>query len=339
MVWRRSPPSGTASPIRQRPPRWLSHASSWSVSTILLDTASLYYRAYFALPESMTSPAGQPVNAVRGLLDTIAALMRERQANSVIACWDEDWRPQWRVDLIPSYKTHRLVEAGSSGDASAEETPDTLSPQIDLIAELLPLLGIPIVGSADREADDVIATLAHHVEGGIDIASGDRDLVQLVNERVTLLFTGGSSAARGGRPWIEFTPPVVLERFGVPASAYADLAIMRGDPSDGLPGVPGIGEKTAVALLRAFGTLDGVLGAAADPASGKPMTPAVRARLMGAREDVRRAERVVRLSPDEPLTLHTPSPSADVLQVAEQWGVHVSARRVLEAARSVPNTQ
>ena len=296
---------------------------------LLLDSASLYYRAYFALPETMVGPDGQPVNAVRGFLDTVAALTRDRAPARVIACWDDDWRPQWRVDLVPSYKTHRLLDEAEG----TEETPDTLSPQIDILRGLLPQLGIPIVGANDAEADDVIATLAHHGTGQVDIASGDRDLVQLVDDRVTLLFTGGSSASRKGRPWEVITPAAAEARYGVPASRYADLAVLRGDPSDGLPGVRGVGEKTAAALIQAFGDLQGILTAAADPASPRPMTPTVRERLLESREEILRAERVVRLTPDARYgAMPGPiRPRADALDIAAGYGVAASAQRVLDA--------
>ena len=296
---------------------------------LLLDSASLYYRAYFALPETMVGPDGQPVNAVRGFLDTVAALARDRAPARVIACWDDDWRPQWRVELVPSYKTHRVLDESEG----TEETPDTLSPQIDILRTLLPHLGIPIVGADGAEADDVIATLAHCDPGTVDIASGDRDLVQLVDDRVTLLFTGGSSASRQGRPWDVITPGAAVERYGVPASRYADLAVLRGDPSDGLPGVRGVGEKTAAALIQAFGGLDGILAAAADADSPRPMTPTVRQRLLESREEILRAERVVRLAPDagygampDPIR-----PSSDALDIAAGFGVATSAQRVLDA--------
>lgn len=301
------------------------------MALILLDTASLYYRAYFALPESMTAPDGRPVNAVRGLIDTIATLVRERGPAQVVACWDDDWRPQWRVDLIPSYKTHRLAAGGDTGVLDLEETPDTLAPQIDIIADLLPALGIPIVGQPACEADDVIATLAHDANVRTDIASGDRDLVQLVNDQVTLLFTGGSSASRGGRPWLEVTPPVAHERFGVPPSLYADLAILRGDPSDGLPGVKGIGEKTAVALVSAYGPVSAVVAAAEDPLSGRPMTPGIRAKLLAASDDIARADKVVRLRPRDRPMWEWPPVRPDGLALADSWGVGSSVRRLMDA--------
>ena len=306
---------------------------------LLLDTASLYYRAYFALPESLVSPEGIPVNAVRGTLDTVAAIVSARGSSPVIACWDDDWRPQWRVDLIPTYKTHRVALEGTV----EEEVPDTLAPQVDMLRQLLPALGIPVVGAAEAEADDVIADLAAAYSGRVDIASGDRDLVQLVDHRVTLLFTGGSSASRGGKPWLSLDPEAALARFGVPADRYADLAILRGDPSDGLPGAPGIGDKTAAALVNAFGDLTSILAAAEEPSVGRPMTPAVRRRLQESTDDLLAAERVVRLTPQPGRSHLVPPPSgpADLtarqqgMELAAAWGVDAPARRLVAALQAV----
>ncbi len=299
------------------------------MTRLLLDSASLYYRSYFALPESITAPDGTPVNAVRGFLDTVAALVTDRGSSSVVACWDDDWRPQWRVDLVPSYKTHRVAE--DLGDPTAEEVPDTLAAQVDLLRQVLPLLGIPVVGAAGAEADDVIATLC--AASRTDVASGDRDLVQLVSDSTTLLFTGGTSASRGGQPWIVYTPSEVQARFGVRPSQYADLAILRGDPSDGLPGVKGIGEKTAVALVQAFGGLDGIWAALRDPESPRPMTAGIRGKLLAAEAELPRWDAVVRLVPREGITLpreSEPDPDA-ALEFGDTWGVRRAVERILAA--------
>lgn len=309
---------------------------------LLLDTASLYYRAYYALPETLVAPDGTPVNAVRGLLDTVAAMVSARGSASVIACWDDDWRPQWRVELVPSYKTHRVAGADGPDEAQAEEVPDTLAPQVDLLRELLPALGVPVVGARDAEADDVIADLSADTSRACDIASGDRDLVQLVSDRVTLLYTGGSSASRGRKPWVALDPDEATARFGVPPHLYADLAILRGDPSDGLPGARGIGDKTAIALIEAFGDLRAILAAADDPASPRPMTPAVRKALLGGRESLLAAEQVVRLAPRpgrSPVPQHEGADAVDVpaagLDLARAWGVEAPAQRLVAALQAV----
>ena len=309
---------------------------------LLLDTASLYYRSYFALPETLVAPDGTPVNAVRGVLDTVAAMVSARGSARVVACWDEDWRPQWRVDLVPSYKTHRVAEDTASHGAVTsevmEEVPDTLAPQVDLLREILPALGVPVVGAPEAEADDVIADLSAQLAGPVDIASGDRDLVQLVDDRVTLLFTGGSSASRGGKPWVTIDPQTAAERFGVAPILYADLAILRGDPSDGLPGARGIGDKTAQALVAAYGDLHGILAAAQDPSAGKPMTPAVRQRLLDAPEQLLDAERVVRLSHRpgrSEMPVHADVSAEQGMTLAEAWGVEAPARRLVNALQAV----
>jgi 5'-3' exonuclease len=322
---------------RHRPVRRERHHGPVSSSPrgLLLDSASLYYRSYFALPETLVSPDGIPINAVRGFLDTVAALVTARNSAPVIACWDDDWRPQWRVDLVPSYKTHRVADAEAPDE---EAVPDTLAPQVDILREILPLLGVPVVGAPEAEADDVIADLSHVLAGDVDIASGDRDLVQLVSPRVTLLYTGGTSASRGGRPWVDIDPSTARDRFGVPAELYADLAILRGDPSDGLPGAKGIGDKTAVALIQAFGALDGILTAADDPNSTRPMTPAIRRSLLASATQLRAAEQAVRLTyrPGRSALPTTGSPDpARALALAAAWGVQAAAGRVTAALQAV----
>ena len=317
-------------------------APALPVPGLLLDTASLYYRSYFALPETLVAPDGTPVNAVRGVLDTVATMVSARGSAYVVACWDEDWRPQWRVDLVPSYKTHRVApDSASLGPDTGvilEEVPDTLAPQVDLLRQLLPALGVPVVGAPGCEADDVIADLSAQWPGTVDIASGDRDLVQLVDERVTLLFTGGNSASRGGKPWVTIDPETAVERFGVAPTHYADLAILRGDPSDGLPGARGIGDKTAQALVAAFGDLRQILAAAGDPSTGRPMTPAVRQRLLDAREQLLDAERVVRLehrAGRSDLSVHTDASVEQGIALAEAWGVGMPAARLVAALQAV----
>lgn len=312
------------------------------VRTLLLDSASLYYRSYFALPETLVSPDGIPVNAVRGFLDTVAQMVSVRGPGRVVACWDDDWRPQWRVTLVPTYKTHRVAESPPSSPEpdgeSIEEVPDTLAPQVDMLRELLPLLGVPVVGSPEAEADDVIADLSSLLPGYIDIASGDRDMVQLISDRVTLLYTGGNSASRGGQPWVAMDPATAQSRFGVPPHVYADLATLRGDPSDGLPGAKGIGDKTAAALVLAFGSLADILAAAEDPDSPRPMTPAVRRRLLESRDALGAAEAVVRLRMVDGRTAPPGSQEVDTeagLALADRWGVGAPAQRLVVALHAV----
>ena len=219
---------------------------------MLLDSASLYFRAFYGMPDSLRSPDGQPVNAVRGLLDFIARLVTDHQPAQLVACMDADWRPEFRVAAIPSYKAHRMAYPGSV----EEEVPDDLSPQIPVIEDVLDALGIARVGIPGYEADDVIGTYTLTTTGAVDVVTGDRDLFQLVDDSrpVRILYT-----ARGvGRLEI-IDEPTVTKKYGIPGRAYADFATLRGDPSDGLPGVKGVGDKTAAALITQWGSLDALL--------------------------------------------------------------------------------
>ena len=213
---------------------------------MLLDSAGLYYRAFHGVPESITAPDGTPVNAVRGFLDMCTALVASRTPTGLVACWDDDWRPEWRVDLLASYKAHRVAADG------AEDEPETLGVQVGIIAEVLAALGIARVGAADFEADDVIATLARrHAARGepVEVVTGDRDLIQLVDDAsgVRVLYTG-----RGIRRVEVLDEAAVVAAHGVRPQQYTDLAILRGDPSDGLPGVPGIGSEDGRRPARAL---------------------------------------------------------------------------------------
>lgn len=296
---------------------------------MLLDTASLYFRAYFGVPDSVRAPDGTPVNAVRGLLDFIARLVADHSPDDLVACMDADWRPQWRVDLIPSYKAHRVAEEVPGG-SDVEEIPDTLSPQVPVIEAVLDALGIARVGVPGYEADDVIGTLTGTAPGPVDIVTGDRDLFQLVDDargvRVLYPLKGVGSLDLVDGAWLR-------AKYGVDGSGYADLALLRGDPSDGLPGVPGVGEKTAAKLLEAYGDLAGIMAAAADPLSR--ITPAQRRRLVEAREYVAVAPKVVRVAGDVPLPVFDPElpkepADPEVLEaLAERWGLGGSLQRLL----------
>ncbi|THA34913.1 5'-3' exonuclease [Streptomyces sp. A1277] len=297
---------------------------------MLLDTASLYFRAYFGVPDSVRAPDGTPVNAVRGLLDFIGRLVRDHRPDDLVACWDADWRPQWRVDLIPSYKAHRVAVETGAGAPDEEETPDTLAPQVPVIAEVLDTLGIARVGVAGYEADDVIGTLAGRAAGPVDIVTGDRDLYQLVDDarRVRVLYPvkGVGTLQVTDEAWLR-------EKYGVDGPGYVDLALLRGDPSDGLPGVPGIGEKTAAKLLDAFGDLAGIMAAVDDPAARLP--PSQRRRLDEARAYVAVAPKVVRVAGDVPLPDFDPAlpagprDPAALDALAARWGLGGALQRLL----------
>ena len=295
---------------------------------MLLDSAGLYYRAFHGVPESMTAPDGTPVNAVRGFLDMCTALVSSRQPTGLVACWDDDWRPQWRVALLPSYKAHRVAADGG------EDEPETLGVQVTIIAEVLAALGIARVGAADFEADDVIATLARrHASRGepVEVVTGDRDLIQLVDDAagIRVLYTG-----RGIRRVEVLDEASVLAAHGVRPQQYTDLAILRGDPSDGLPGVPGIGTKTAAALLERFGDMAGILRAIA--AEGSGVSPRIAASLRDHRDYLARAEQVVRAAdaPVDEVGVQIPDRPADedaLAVLAERWGIEAPLSRLQDA--------
>lgn len=299
---------------------------------MLLDTASLYFRAFFGVPDSVRAPDGTPVNAVRGLMDFISRLVGDYDPTHLACCWDEDWRPQWRVDLIPSYKAHRVEEVGAGPAPDVEEVPDPLQAQIPVIVDVLTAFGIPIVGAPEMEADDVIGTLATGAGMPVDVVTGDRDLFQLVDDtaQVRVLYTarGVGRHERVDNAWVR-------DKYGVDAAQYADFATLRGDTSDGLPGVPGVGEKTAATLLTRFGSIEAIVRAAADPDS--EMGPGPRGKIKASADYLAVAPRVVAVRRDLDLgrpDLTRPRTVADqeaVLSLDERWGLGSSAVRLVEA--------
>ncbi|RIX27569.1 5'-3' exonuclease [Amnibacterium setariae] len=299
---------------------------------MLLDTAALYFRAFHGLPETITAPDGTPVNAVRGLLDIIARLVDEFAPTDLVACWDDAWRPRWRVALVPSYKAHRLAEAGDGERPDVEVVPEALTRQIPIIREALEALGIAVVGAADHEADDVIGTLAATASTPVDVVTSDRDLYQVIDDERGVRVI---STARGMRDLELVTDEVVQGKYGVRADRYADFATLRGDPSDGLPGVAGIGEKTAAALLGRFGDLDGVLAAGRTTSSGIPAGQA--AKLRAGEEYARTAVTAVRVVRDLPLgdvdaAIALPDAARAAGEaLAERWDLGGSMTRVLAA--------
>jgi 5'-3' exonuclease len=296
---------------------------------LLLDSASLYFRAFYGVPQTLTAPDGTPVNAVRGMLDFLTRLLDDVRPAALAACWDDDWRPQWRVDLIPSYKAHRVVEEVPSG-TDVEETPDPLAVQVPVIREALELLGVAVVGAAQYEADDVIGTLTEQWAGPVDIVTGDRDLFQLVEAArpVRVLYT-----ARGVGRHEVIDASEVRRRYSVEPEQYADFAALRGDASDGLPGVKGIGDKSAASLLSAHGDLAGVRAAAERP--GGWLGPAQRRALLAAADYLEAAPTVVRVvrnidlgAPD--LSIRPPDEDG-IAALSERWGLGGSADRAVAA--------
>jgi 5'-3' exonuclease len=312
---------------------------------LLLDGASMWFRAFYGVPSSITSPDGRPVNALRGFLDAVATLITRERPGRLVVCDDWDWRPQWRVDLVPSYKAHRVAEPNPDGEPDIEEVPDDLTPQVEWILDVLDAFGIPTAGAPGYEADDVLGTLAaRERRDPVVVVSGDRDLLQVVADEpvpVKVLYLG-----RGLSNASMFGPAEVAERYGVPAhragAAYAELALLRGDPSDGLPGVAGIGEKSAMTLLAQYGSLERILEAADDPKS--ELSKTFRRKLLGARDYVHAAFPVVRVATDAPVKLSTetdvlPLAAVDpkrVAKLAERHGVGSSIGRLQKALDALP---
>ena len=310
---------------------------------LLLDTASLYFRAYFGVPTLYAADGTTPVNAVRGLLDIIARFVRETHPDEVAACWDNDWRPSWRVALIEGYKSHRVaggasgapadpslpIGAGGRGAASgvAEIAEAALSIQVPLIAAVLDAAGIATVGADGYEADDVIGTLATGAPGHVDIVTGDRDLFQLVTDDVSVLYV-----ARGISKYETVDDGWLATRYGICGAQYVDYAVLRGDPSDGLPGVAGIGEKTAAKLLAEHGDLEGI-------AAATTLSPSIVATLAAAADYIGRARQVVAVRTDLSLPgdLSLPREVADPARfdrLCTELSLGSSATRFAEALRS-----
>jgi 5'-3' exonuclease len=301
---------------------------------LLLDSASLYFRAFFGVPDQRKDPSHPPTNAIRGFLDMLASLVTQFEPTHLVACWDNDWRPQFRVDAIPTYKTHRLADGG----LEEEQVPDDLAPQVPVIVDALAAVGIARLGADGYEADDVIGTLTARHKGSmaVDVVTGDRDLFQLVDDAagVRVVYT-----ARGGvRDPDLVDQAFLLAKYAIPdGPSYADMAVLRGDTSDGLPGVAGIGEKTAAKLITTYGSLAALREAleAGDPA----LKGAQRARLEAGAAYLDVAPKVVQVAPDAPVAHVDASLPAEVAdpvllsRVASEYGVTSSVNRLLSALR------
>ncbi|RTL68481.1 MAG: 5'-3' exonuclease [Pseudonocardiaceae bacterium] len=310
---------------------------------MLLDAASMYFRAYYGVPESITAPDGTPVNAIRGFTDMVARLVSERKPTRLVACLDLDWRPRFRVEALPSYKAHRI--SGGEPDTAPygipEEVPDTLSPQVPILLEVLAAAGIAVAGAKGYEADDVIGTLAARERtDAVSVVSGDRDLMQCVREDPTpvrLIYVG-----RGLAKAETMGPKEVADKYGVPVDrageAYAEMAMLRGDPSDGLPGVPGVGAKTAATLVSRFGSWQELRDAIVDT-DDKRLSPPVRGKLAAAAPYLAVVEPVVRVALDAPVEFSgdddvlpaEPANPARLAELAETWGLSGSVDRLTAA--------
>lgn len=213
--------------------------------SFLLDAPSLVYRAYFALPTTLVDAHGHPVNAVRGFLEMVTRILIDHRPARLVAVFDGNWRPDFRVAAYPGYK------------AARPEDPPDLPRQFDVLESVLDAAGVSRAVSEELEADDALATLVERM--GPDeravVVTGDRDLLALVEDpRVRVLFP-----VRGTKEMTEFDEAAVEAKYKVPPKLYPAFATLRGDSSDGLPGVPGIGPKRAADLLGRYGSIDGIM--------------------------------------------------------------------------------
>jgi 5'-3' exonuclease len=297
------------------------------MTLMLLDSASLWYRAYYGMPDTMLSPDGISVNAVRGYVDMTARLVQAYKPNRLVACLDGDWRPSWRVDIFPDYKANRIEE-----DGEAEEEPETLTPQIPILLDLLDLFGIPVVGVDDYEADDVMATYAHIEKGPIRIVTGDRDLFQVVDDKkdVKVVYL-----AKGLSQHDLVDIKYVADKYSIPGDRYDLFAMFRGDPSDGLPGVKGIGEKGAAIIAQSFATVEEALEGAKN--AHENLAPALAKKIIAGAEYLKMAPTLVRVARDVPLPkidLSLPKAPTDlsaIYQFKERYALGASVDRLISA--------
>jgi 5'-3' exonuclease len=278
---------------------------------LLVDGSSLIFRAFYGVPQTTRAPDGTLVNAVRGTLDTLARLITERNPKRLALATDEDWRPDWRVDLLPGYKEHR----------TAEPVPPALEPQMPVIMECLEAVGIDVAGVVDYEAEDVIASLVARVETPIEIYSGDRDLFSLIRDReIVVLYPEKTGLAVVDEAEVE-------RRYSIPGRSYADFAILRGDPSDGLPGIAGVGAKKAADLVRRYGDVGAMLEAGIFRAADADYLEKARRIVPPVRDleiEVPRGRRDQ--YPDDP---------ARVEELGRRYGVASSFERLLKALASI----
>ena len=303
------------------------------MTLLLLDSASLWYRAFYGLPQSMVSPSGQPVNAIRGYLDSIARMAVTYQSDRIVACLDGDWRPSWRTDLIPEYKANRIEEESDDGSLSdAAEELEILEAQVPVIMEVLDAIGIPLIGIDDYEADDVIATLSVREPGPTFIVTGDRDLFQLVDDKrkvkVAYIAKGISQHELVDLKWIK-------NKYEIPGDRYALFATFRGDPSDGLPGARGIGPKGAATIANSFATIEDAIKAANNSNSKLPAS--LQKKILESAEYLRKAEIVVNCVddlrlPKGPFNLPKKVLNSKALEaLAKSYGIDSSVKRLLSA--------
>jgi 5'-3' exonuclease len=297
------------------------------MTLMLLDSASLWYRAYYGMPDTLLSPTGMPVNAIRGYLDMTARLIGMYSPDRIVACIEGDCRPSWRVDIFPAYKANRLED-----ETDEEEEPETLTPQIPVLLDLLDAFGIPMLGVDDYEADDVMATFAVREKGPIRVVTGDRDLFQLVDDKrdvkVVYLAKGLSQHDLVDIKW-------VAEKYGIPGDRYALFAMFRGDPSDGLPGVRGIGEKGAALIANNFASVEETLAAA--HAEDEILSKSLAKKIIDGTDYLKIAPTLVNCARDvaiPKMDIKLPSKPADLSEIygiKDEYGLGASVDRLISA--------
>ncbi|MGI9584313.1 MAG: 5'-3' exonuclease, partial [Acidimicrobiia bacterium] len=231
----------------------------------LLDGHSLAYRAFYALPPDLATPSGQVTNAVFGFTSMLIKLLDDEKPDAMAVAWDRK-EPTFRKEQYADYKANR------------EAAPDLFRSQVPIIREVLEAMEIPQVSLAGYEADDLIATLVEQGRAGnydVVVVTGDRDAFQLSSDDVTVLYT-----RRGISDTVHATPAWIQDRYGVVPARYVEYAALRGDTSDNLPGVQGVGEKTAAKLLGQYGSLDDLYANLDD------LTPKLRENLEASRDQV-----------------------------------------------------
>lgn len=250
---------------------------------LLLDGNSLTYRAFFALPTDMATASGQVTNAVFGFTSMLLNLVRDQKPKGVVVAFDRP-EPTFRHEMLPEYKAQR------------EPTPDLLIQQFGLVREVLEALNVPAVDAVGFEADDVLATIATQVADSGDeaiIVTGDRDIYQMVRDPfIKVLYN-----RRGVSDYALYDEAGIIDRTGVSSDLYPQYAALRGDPSDNLPGIPGVGEKTAAKLINAYGGLDGIFEHAED------QTPKLQQNLVEFEERARQNFDAMVLRTDVPIDL------------------------------------
>ncbi|MFA5919181.1 MAG: 5'-3' exonuclease [Candidatus Nanopelagicaceae bacterium] len=298
------------------------------MTLMLIDSASLWYRAYYGMPDTLVAPDGTPVNAIRGYLDMTARLIGMYRPERLVACIEGDWRPSWRVSLFPDYKANR-VDVASGAE---EEEPETLTPQIPILLDILDAIGFPVIGVDDFEADDVMASFAVQHEGPTRIVTGDRDLFQMVDDArdvaVVYLAKGLSAHEFVNHKWVQ-------EKYEIPGDRYGLFAMFRGDPSDGLPGVKGIGAKGAALIANHFADVHEVITGA--EGEHPALSPALVKKILAGRDYLAIAPTLVQCAtdislPQVPLELpKRPKDSKALKKLQEQYGLGTSIERMISA--------